>query len=162
VGLFAGQWAKAKGAVVIGTAAAVNLDFVRSLGVEAIDYDAAPFETVVHDVDVVIDTVGGAVLQRSWGVQQPGGLLVSVAGRATADEAPARGKRFTSARRAPAENLTAIAALITAGQLTSATQAAFKLAETPAAQQLCETGHGRGRIILHTNQEPSVSVWVCA
>jgi NADPH:quinone reductase-like Zn-dependent oxidoreductase len=151
VGLFAGQLAKAKGAIVIGTASAVNLDFVRSLGVEPIDYDAAPFETVVHDVDVVIDTVGGEVLQRSWDVLKPGGLLVSVAGRATEEEAQARGKHFTSARRAPAENLTAIAAMITAGQLTPAIQATFSLAEAPAAQQLCETGHGRGRIILHTN-----------
>src|SRR5207253_467158 len=48
VGLFAAQLATAKGAHVIGTCSAVNLDFVRSLGVEAIDYDAAPFETVVH------------------------------------------------------------------------------------------------------------------
>src|SRR5690349_8406557 len=61
VGLFAAQLAKAKGAQVIGTASAVNLDFVRSLGVEPIDYDAAPFESVVHDMDVVIDTVGGEV-----------------------------------------------------------------------------------------------------
>src|SRR5215831_17499495 len=40
VGLFASQLARARGTHVIGTASAVNLDFVRSLGVEAIDYDA--------------------------------------------------------------------------------------------------------------------------
>ena len=151
VGLFAAQLAKAKGAHVIGTASAVNLDFVRSLGVEALDYDAAPFETVVHDVDVVIDTVGGEVLQRSWDVLKPGGLLVSVAGRATEEEAQARGKHFKGARRAPASNLAAIADLITTGQLTPAIQATFALSEAAAAQQLCETGHGRGRIVLTTN-----------
>ncbi len=151
VGLFAAQLAKAKGAHVIGTASAVNPDFVRSLGVEAIDYDAAPFETVVRDVDVVIDTVGGEVLQRSWDVLKPGGLLVSVAGRATEKEAQAKGKHFLSPRRAPASNLAAIAELISAGKLTPAIQATFPLSEAAAAQQLCETGHGRGRIVLNTN-----------
>ena len=130
-----------------------GLDFVRSLGVEAIDYDAAPFETVVHDVDVVIDTVGGDVLKRSWDVLKPGGVLVSVAGRATEEEAQAKGKHFKGAGRAPASNLAAIGALITAGQLTPAIQARFPLAEAAAAQQLCETGHGRGRIILQMNAD---------
>ena len=151
VGLFAAQLARAKGATVIGTASAVNLDFVRSLGVEAIDYDAAPFETVVHDVDVVIDTVGGEVLQRSWDVLKPGGLLVSIAGRATEEEAKAKGKQFKFVGRAPASNLAHIAELITTGKLTPAIQATFSLAEAVAAQNLCETGHGRGRIILRTN-----------
>ena len=151
VGLFAAQLARAKGATVIGTASAVNLDFVRSLGVEAIDYDAAPFETVVHDVDVVIDTVGGEVLQRSWDVLKPGGLLVSIAGRATEEEAKAKGKQFKFVGRAPASNLAHIAELITTGKLTPAIQATFSLAEAVAAQNLCETGHGRGRIILRMN-----------
>lgn len=151
VGLFAAQLARAKGAQVIGTSSAVNLDFVRSLGVEAIDYDAAPFETVVHAVDIVIDTVGGEVLQRSWDVLKPGGLLVSVAGRATEEEAKAKGKQFKGAARAPASNLVQIAELISAGKLTPAIQAGFPLSEAAAAMQLCETGHGRGRIILHIN-----------
>jgi NADPH:quinone reductase-like Zn-dependent oxidoreductase len=151
VGLFASQLARLKGAHVIGTSSAVNLDFVKSLGVEAIDYDAAPFETVVHDVDVVVDTVGGEVLERSWQVLKPGGLLVSVAGRVTDEQAKAKGKQFKSAGRAPAANLTKIGEMITQGKLTPAIQATFPLAEAAAAQQLCETGHGRGRIILHTD-----------
>ena len=152
VGLFAAQLARVKGAQVIGTSSAVNLDFVRSLGVEAIDYDAAPFETVVHDVDVVIDTVGGDVLQRSWQVLRPGGLLVTVAGRITDADAKAPGRRGKSASHAPASNLVAIGELITAGKLTPAIQASFPLSEAQAAQQQCETGHGRGRIILNIGE----------
>ena len=82
---------------------------------------------------------------------KPGGLLVSVAGRATEEEAQAKGRRFKSARRAPASNLAQIADLIAAGTLTLAIQATFPLSEAVAAQQLCETGHGRGRIILYTH-----------
>ena len=59
VGLFAVQFAKWKGARVIGTASAANADFVRELGAdEAIDYHTTPFETVVHNVYVVLDTLG--------------------------------------------------------------------------------------------------------
>ena len=52
---------------------------MRKLGAdEVIDYGATPFETVVRDVDVVLDTVGGTVTERSWSVLRPGGLLVTI------------------------------------------------------------------------------------
>src|SRR5262249_2139018 len=57
VGAFAVQLARWRGARVIGTASAANLDFVRSLGAdEVIDYRAERFEDVARDVDVVFDT----------------------------------------------------------------------------------------------------------
>src|SRR5215510_927045 len=60
VGGFAVQIARWRGAYVIGTASAKNRDFLLSLGVdEVIDYQQARFESVVHDVDVVLDTIGG-------------------------------------------------------------------------------------------------------
>ena len=57
VGLYAAQFARWKGAQVIGTGSAANLEFVRSLGIEAVDYGAGPFEKKVWDMDAVIDTV---------------------------------------------------------------------------------------------------------
>ena len=79
VGLFAVQMAHWRGARVIGTALADNLNFVRQLGGnEAIDYQTQHFEDLVRDVDVVFDTVGGETLKRSWAVFKPGGRLVSV------------------------------------------------------------------------------------
>ncbi|NMF62916.1 hypothetical protein DP113_26245 [Brasilonema octagenarum UFV-E1] len=42
--MFAVQFAKWKGAHVIGTTSAANIEFVKSLGVDqAIDYKATPF-----------------------------------------------------------------------------------------------------------------------
>jgi NADPH:quinone reductase-like Zn-dependent oxidoreductase len=74
VGIFAVQLAHWRGARVIGTASAGNLDFVRQLGaIEAIDYRAQRFEDLVRDVDVVFDTVGGETLRRSWAVLKPRG-----------------------------------------------------------------------------------------
>jgi NADPH:quinone reductase-like Zn-dependent oxidoreductase len=80
VGLFAVQVARWRGAHVLATASAHNLDFVRGLGAdEVIDHRARRFEDVVRDVDVVLDTVGGETLARSWGVLGPKGRLVTIA-----------------------------------------------------------------------------------
>jgi NADPH:quinone reductase-like Zn-dependent oxidoreductase len=65
---------------VIATALAANTDFVKALGAnEVIDYQITPFETVVEDLDVVLDTVGGDTRDRSWGVLRKGGRLVTIA-----------------------------------------------------------------------------------
>jgi len=80
VGSFAVQLARWAGARIIGTASAHNSKFLKDLGVnDVIDYKKTNFEDIVHDVDVVFDTVGGKTLERSWQVLRKGGKLVSVA-----------------------------------------------------------------------------------
>jgi NADPH:quinone reductase-like Zn-dependent oxidoreductase len=80
VGSFAVQLARHKKAHVIATASAANADFVTALGAdEVIDYRTTRFETVVRDVDVVLDTVGGDTRDRSWGILSKGGRLVTIA-----------------------------------------------------------------------------------
>jgi len=80
VGSFAMQLARHLKAYVIATASAANANLVKMLGAdEVIDYRRIPFETVVRDVDVVLDTVGGETRDRSWGVLNPGGQLVTIA-----------------------------------------------------------------------------------
>ncbi len=70
------QFAHWAGAHVIGTASARNQDFLRELGTnEVIDYTSTRFEDVLHDVDIVLDTIGGDTMERSWGVLKKGGLL---------------------------------------------------------------------------------------
>ena len=79
VGNFAVQFAKAKGAYVIGTASSKNQAFLRELGVDqAVDYQKTRFEDAVRDVDVVLDTIGGETQQRSFKVLKKGGILVSI------------------------------------------------------------------------------------
>lgn len=66
VGTIAAQLAKWKGARVIGTASARNAEFLRDLGVDTvIDYTTTRFEDVAHDVDMVLDSVGGETQERS-------------------------------------------------------------------------------------------------
>ena len=150
VGLFAVQLARWKGAHVTGTASAGNLEFVRSLGAEtAIDYNAAPFETVVRDMDVVVDTVGGEIPERSWQVLRPGGVLVTVAAQLPPEAGPAHGVRAMTSARASADRLGQISELLESKQITPVVGAVFPLAEARQAHELSQTGHGRGRIVLH-------------
>ena len=149
VGLYAVQLARWKGAQVFGTASAANVDFVRALGAQAIDYSAGPFEGKMQDVDVVIDTVGGELHQRSLQVIHPGGTFVTVAGRLGEDFGKAQGIRATNAGRTPAARLKEITQLIEEGKIKPAVYKVFPLAEARQAQELSQTGHGRGRIVLH-------------
>jgi NADPH:quinone reductase-like Zn-dependent oxidoreductase len=151
VGSFAVQLGRWKGAHVIATASAGNLDLVRSLGAdEVIDYTAVRFEDHVRDLDVVFDTVGGEVTDRSWGVLRPGGMLVVIAGMPDADKAGSHGVR-TSGTQAPAvigPILAKLAALVESGDLDPQVGETFPLADAARAHAASETGHGRGRILL--------------
>src|SRR5262249_11746318 len=89
VGLYAVQLAHIRGAHVITTVAAQDIDFVKQLGADqAIDYKASRFEEVVRDVDVIFDGVGGDTLERSWDVLKPGGRMITIAAdsEGTADQ----------------------------------------------------------------------------
>ncbi len=151
VGSFAVQFAKWKGAQVIATASAANLDFVRSLGAETvIDYLTTPFEELVRDVDFVLDTIGGTTLQRSMQVVKRGGTIVSVIESPPAALAQELGIRAIKNAVLPTNaHLQAIVRLIEAGHARPTIRQLFTLDQAPQAHQLCQTGHGRGRIVLH-------------
>src|SRR5262245_25117728 len=79
VGSIAVQLAREVGARVIGTGRAADRDVVLGLGAEAfVDLDAEPLEGV-GQVDVVLDVIGGEVLDRSTALVRPGGTLVTIA-----------------------------------------------------------------------------------
>lgn len=154
VGLFAVQFARWKGAQVIGTASKANVDFVRSLGAETvIDYTTTPFEQAVHDVDLVLDTIGGETLQRSMDVVKRGGTLVSLLEQPSQEKAQQRGIRamfFMAALPYPSSSiLQTIAQLIDEGHVKVTIAKTFPLREAYQAHELSQTGHGRGRIVLH-------------
>jgi NADPH:quinone reductase-like Zn-dependent oxidoreductase len=148
VGGYVVQLAHWKHARVIGTSSAANIDYVKSLGAdEALDYNAAPFESVVHDVDIVIDAVGGDLLGRSLKVLRRGGIYVTVAGGVPkADEQS--GIRAERAGRATSAVLQEISGLLNARQLWPTPGRLFPLDEAQQAQALSQTGHGKGRILL--------------
>lgn len=151
VGLFAVQFAKWKGAEVIGTASTANLDFVRSLGADrVIDYTTTAFDEAVQDVDFVLDTMGGETMERSMKILKRGGILVSVADNPSEELAETLGIRAIKNAVFPtSDHLRQIIEVIDGGYAKPFLRQVFSLQDAPLAHVLCETGHGRGRIILH-------------
>ncbi|CAI8988734.1 MULTISPECIES: NADP-dependent oxidoreductase [Pseudomonas] len=77
LGAYAVQYAKRAGAEVFATAGTADLDYVRSLGADFVfDYQSQRFENIVRNIDLVLDYVGGEVLDRSWEVLAPDGVIV--------------------------------------------------------------------------------------
>ena len=143
---FAVQLAHWKGGHVITTSSAANLDFLRSLGAdETIDYTETRFEDVLSNIDVVLDAVGGDVIERSWRVLRPGGILISVA-KPIPENAPrehgVRGLFFIVAPdRDQSEEMAKLVAKT------------FPLAQARDAFELAGKGHTRGKIVLTVQAE---------
>jgi NADPH:quinone reductase-like Zn-dependent oxidoreductase len=77
VGHLAVQFAKLNGAYVIGTASEKNEKFLKSLGIDKlINYKKEKFEDEVHDLDAVLDAMGGEVLYRSISCVKRSGAVV--------------------------------------------------------------------------------------
>ncbi|CAG7647088.1 Zinc-type alcohol dehydrogenase-like protein [Paenibacillus solanacearum] len=81
VGTFAIQLAKRMGAFVATTASDKGYELVKSLGADLIiNYKKENFEDVLTGYDAVFDTLGGAVLEKSFRILKPGGQIVSISG----------------------------------------------------------------------------------
>lgn len=155
VGAFAVQFARRRGAHVIGTVSPANVDVARELGVDqVIDHTTTRFEEVVEPVDLVFDTAGGERLDRSAAVVRPGGRLVSVAVEPPAERAAERGIEaiyfVVEPNRA---QLVEIAALIDQGDLRPVIDRVFPLAETRAAFERSLGEHAAGKIVLRVTEE---------
>lgn len=150
VGHMAVQLAKWKGARVIGTASERNVKFLKELGAdEVIDYNKVRFEDAVKDVDVVLDTLGGEVQDRSWKVLKKGGIMVSTLREPSVELAAKYGARGAIVFVKPdAGELKKIAGLIDAGKIRAVVETVLPLSEAGKAHELSESGHTRGKIVL--------------
>jgi NADPH:quinone reductase-like Zn-dependent oxidoreductase len=153
VGHVATQIAKHLGAYVIGTASAGKHDFVRSLGAdELVDYQTVDFERAVGDVDVVLDSIGGAYADRSVRVLREGGLLVTLIERSNAelaDNVRAQGRRFAGVSVEPDHvALERLAELVDAGHLEPHVELALPMRDAARAHEVLETTHLKGKVVL--------------
>lgn len=150
VGTFAVQFARWKGAYVIGTASQNNLDFIKQLGAhEAIDYKNERFEDTLNDIDLVFDTIGGETQKRSLAVLKNGGRLITTLRPENQDEARLKNihvEGFTA--QSYPKDLQQIADLIDEGQVSPVVSAVMSLEEARQAEILSEEGHTRGKIVL--------------
>jgi NADPH:quinone reductase-like Zn-dependent oxidoreductase len=153
VGHLAVQIAKARGAHVIGTASAAKHAFVQGLGAdEVIDYTTTDFAERLHDIDVVMDPIGGEYGPRSLRTLRPDGILVALASPAETyleEEAARQGKRarfmIVEADRA---GLTSLVGLVATGQLRVEVDTVLPLEQVAKAHEIGQTGRTTGKIVL--------------
>jgi NADPH:quinone reductase-like Zn-dependent oxidoreductase len=174
VGTIAIQLARHLGAHVATTTGTANTGWVKDLGADVvIDYKREDFETVVRGYDVVLDSLGGATLEKSLRVLKPGGIAVGIAGPPDPAFAKQIGANpvvrvamvLLSARtrlrarrrrvrysflfmRASGEQLRAIAALADAGTIRPVIDRVFPFEATKDAMAYVESGRAKGKVVV--------------
>lgn len=149
VGSLAVQIAKSIGAHVTAMASSANEAYVRGLGADAfVGHDRQLFEDVVHEMDVVFDTVGGDIFQRAFASLKKGGFMVTAVAFPQ-DEARQHGVGVARVLcKADAAQLAAIRMLVDAGQLRATVATVLPLAAVREALALVQAGHTRGKVVL--------------
>jgi NADPH:quinone reductase-like Zn-dependent oxidoreductase len=142
VGALAVQMARNAGARIIGTGRGRDRATVLEAGAELFaDLETERFEDVAGQVDVVLDLIGGEILDRSAAVVGPGGTLVSVA--APPKIRPADGRAIYFVVEPNRGQLVELARLVQCGRLTPPVGAVRPLAETRSAFQDHQRIHGK-------------------
>ena len=174
VGTIAIQLAKHLGASVATTTSTGNVDLVRNLGADVIvDYRNDDFTKVLSGYDVVLNSLGPDVLEKSLSVLKPGGKLVSISGppdpafgrqigagwvvrqllgrlsSKIRNNAKKRGVDYSFLfMRADGAQLAEIAKLVDAGTIRPVIDSVFGFAETPAAMARVASGRARGKVVI--------------
>lgn len=146
VGSMAVQQAHHAGAYVLATASAGNIELVKSLGAdEVIDYRTQDFAQA-HDIDLVLDTLGGETLEKSWSVLRAGGRIASLVEFGIESRGSRSGEFVFFAGATPF--LPDAMRLFQAGQLQIITDSIFSLDDTRSALEKLATGHARGKVLI--------------
>ncbi|WP_027798609.1 NADP-dependent oxidoreductase [Paraburkholderia dilworthii] len=174
VGTFAIQLAKYFGAFVATTTSTPNVEWVKRLGADVvIDYTKENFEEVLHDYDVVLNSLGSDALAKSVRVLKRGGKLISISGPPDSAFAKDIGAnpflafvmRLLSFRirrqarrrgidysflfmRADGEQLRKVTALIDAGAIRPVVERVFPFESTNDALAYVEKGRARGKVVI--------------
>lgn len=152
VGSLAIQLAKEKGAYVATTASEKNHAFLKELGAdEVIDYKTTNFEEVLHDYDVVFDTMGGEIQTKSYQVLKKGGRLVTIVNAPDEEKANEYGVTASNVWLQPnGKQLEQLGALLQNGKLKAIVGHVFPFSEQglKEAHALSESHHAKGKIVI--------------
>lgn len=160
VGHLAVQLAADTDATVIGTASAANAGFLRELGADhVIDYRSEEFERQVSAVDLVIDAIGGDVLERSIAAVEPGGTVVTLP-EPPADELIERSAKesgvdvrfFDVIIDSPPSTLQQVVAHVKSGAVTPRLSGVNPLSDLQEALKLSADGHVRGKLVVNLTE----------
>ncbi|EHQ27642.1 NADP-dependent oxidoreductase [Mucilaginibacter paludis] len=164
IGNLAVQFAKAKGAYVIGTASQRNFGFLKQLGAdEVIDYKDENFASLLRDIDVVFDA--SPVFNEDARIimavaLKDGGRFVSVQLPYPFSEeflnilAKKHGEAKMIRRELDvALSLTDIAKLIEEGKVSIIVSKVYPMEKVAESHTELETKHVRGKIVLEIRKE---------
>jgi NADPH:quinone reductase-like Zn-dependent oxidoreductase len=157
VGHLAVQLAKHYGATVVGVCSTGKVDFVRSLGADAvIDYTIQPLDAEGTGYDAIIDIGGARPVKELLPLLAPAGKVVLVGGEGGGPLLGAASRQFT-ARSRQVSGLMAedtqpdretLAELAGQGVLRPHIDRVMPLAEGAAAIDLMASGAPKGKIVL--------------
>jgi NADPH:quinone reductase-like Zn-dependent oxidoreductase len=153
VGHYAVQMAKFLGASVTGTSSGKNKEFVLNLGADGhIDYEKQVFENLLHDLDYVVDTVGGEYMERSFKVLRPGGTIISIPSGAVQNITEKAGEKglegYYFRVLSNGRNMKEISDLLEKGLLKSFISNTYSFDEIRAAHLQIETRTTRGKLVM--------------
>lgn len=165
VGNLAVQLAKWKGAYVIGTASAQNIDFLKQLGAdEVIDYRSQHIDDLFYDIDLVFNASpvrDQEFRMRAARVLKPGGTYVctqldfpfSEEFKNALAEKNATGLFVGDRDLDFREALGTAAKLIDEGKLKVIISKVYPLEKVAEAHRESETKHVRGKLVLEIHKE---------
>ncbi|HWE14240.1 MAG TPA: NADP-dependent oxidoreductase [Solirubrobacteraceae bacterium] len=151
VGIAAVQFARERGARVIGTASPANQDYVRSFGAEPTTYGEGLVDRVralaPGGVDSALDAAGGGALPALIELTGSPDRVVTIADYPGAEQAGVRFTGGVGTERAWGA-LRDASALIDAGRFSVPVAQTFPLAQIAEAHRISETGHPKGKLVL--------------
>ena len=146
VGCMAVQLAHQAGSYVVATASRKNIDLVRGLGAdEVIDYRTADFAEV-RDIDLVLDTIGGDTLAKSWSVLRDGGRIATLVEFGIQPANGYSGEFVFFSNAMPL--LSEATRLFQAARLQVIIDSTFPLDEAELALEKVATGHACGKVLI--------------
>lgn len=174
VGTIAIQLAKHLGAYVATTTSTSNVAWVKALGADVvIDYKTRDFAAELRDYDVVLNSLGTGVLEKSLQVLKPGGHLISISGPPTPEfateqglswplkqvlrllsggirkKASRRGVNYTFVfMRADGLQLSEITTLIESGSIHPVVDRVLPLDATADALAYIDQGRAKGKVVI--------------
>ncbi|MFJ5624880.1 NADP-dependent oxidoreductase [Peribacillus loiseleuriae] len=174
VGTFAIQLAKAMNAYVATTTSEAGYKLVKSLGADQIiDYKTEQFDEILHNYDVVFDTIGGETLEKAFKIVKSGGQIVSIAGLPNARFGKEYGSGFLKTNlfriathkitklekqnnvkytflfmKPSGEQLKIITELIESEKIIPVIDREYPFEEAQKAMEYSESGRAKGKIIL--------------
>ena len=148
LGGYAVQYAKRAGAEVFATASTAHLEYVRSLGADhVIDYRTERFESVAQDIDLVLDYVGGEVLDCSWQVLSKDGAIVGTSSPDILARTPSGRRGLWFMNKPDTALLERLVAEIAEGTLVSKLGETVGFGDIPAAIERNRTDPRIGKVV---------------